>query len=992
MRARILAAIATGLVTAGLAVAVPVPVPAQVRPNARYETLETAHFRVTFGPGLETLAARTAEIAERTRAVLVDLTVAPKGKVDILLVDDVDFSNGFANVFPSNRVVLYARPPIDDEALGYNADWLELVVSHELVHIYHLDRAGLLGRMLRTVFGRLPLVFPLFPAVATPEWSTEGLAVDVESAFTGFGRVHGSHHEMVVRTAALEGELDRMDRLNESSPIWPGDGRVYIYGSLFMHWLAERYGAEVHRRLLDRTASAVLPPFLFFDQVAKRAFGESFDDAYAAWRSEVVQSAARLADSLRAQGLTVSDRLTTHPRRALFPRVSADGQRLAYTAEDGRNSPETRILDAQSGRELESHRRNGVGGQSWTPGGGLIVSQFEFQNPYEIRSDLWLLGADSRRLTNGLRLQDGEVARDGERLVAIQNDVGGARLVLGRVSTGEVRAITDADPDLLWSFPRWSPDGTRIAATRWHRGGDFEIVIVDTTATVLTTIIRGPHMHLSPAWSPDGRWVLFSSDRTGITNLYAADVSGTAPELRQITNVLTGAFQPEVSPDQQSIYFAGYHAAGYAIERMAFAPSSWRTPMAERVRVVSPPASPAPNGSAPAVQQPARPYSPWRSLLPKAWQPVLLTGAGRYGGLTIEGEDLVGRHSFGAFAAVHLGGEGRWQGSATYRFARLGNPVLTLEASRYWDDLGQVTLPDSSRTSVLERSDQLGALLTFSRRRWRNAASLSVGIERERLVRSLENAPNFRLRDVEDTQLGLLARANFSTTRVPLFAVSREDGFSLSLSGRHSVESEATVYRDSTGAYPGDYNEGRALMTAYKSLPFGGFAHHVLAFRASGYVSDGPGASLSGLGGSTGSVSSILGFQLASGTRLLPVRGFGTSVLAGTRAWSASAEWRIPIALVGRRPAISPLFIDRVAGALFVDAGDAWCTPEERTASARCRFAEAVATPIAAAGGEIAIDVGFAGIFAARLRGGVGVPFRGPREGARLYFELGSNY
>jgi len=976
----------------GLLAALAAPAPAQVKPNARYQTLETPHFRVTFGPGLERLAERTADVAERTRTVLLEMTVAPAGKVDIVLVDDVDFSNGFANVFPSNRVVLYARPPIDEEALAYNGDWLELVVSHELVHIYHLDRAGLLGRALRKVFGRLPLVFPLFPAVATPEWSTEGLAVTVESAFTGFGRVHGSHHEMVVRTAALEGELDRMDRLNESSPIWPGDGRVYIYGSLFMHWLVERHGADVHRRLLDRTASAALPPFLFFDQVAKRAFGETFDDAYAAWRSDVERAAARLADSLGAQGLTMSQRLTKHPRRALYPRLSADGQRLAYTAEDGRDSPETRILDAASGREIESHRRNGIGAQSWTPDGRLVVSQFEFQGPYQIWSDLWLTGPNGRgmrRLTNGLRLQDAHVAPDGDRIVAIQNDHGGARLALGRVSTGAFGAITPADPDVLWSFPRWSPDGARIAVTRWHRGGTYEIVIVDTSATVLRTVIRGPDLHLSPAWSPDGRWLLFSSDRTGITNLYAADLSSEPAELRQITNVLTGAFQPEVSPDQQWIYFAGYHANGYAIERMPFSPAAWRAPLAARPRIAQP-AMATQNGS--VAQQAPRAYSPVRSLLPRAWQPVLVSGAGRYGGLAFAGEDLVGRHSYAAFAAVHLSGDRRWQGSASWRFARLGNPVLTLDASRYWDDLGQVRLPDSTFTSVLEREDQLGALLTFSRRRWRNTASFSIGIERERLLRSLDNAPTFRLRDDEDVHRGLLARASFSATRVPLFAVSREDGFSISVSGKRAVENEGTVFRDSTGTYPADYNEGRALMTAYKSLPFGGFAHQVLALRASGYWSDGPGASLSGLGGSTGSVSSILGFELTSGTRLLPVRGFESSVLAGTRAWTASAEWRIPLALVGRRPALSPFFIDRIAGALFADAGDAWCTADEQARSARCRLAESVVTPIAAAGAELAVDIGFAGIFTARLRGGVGVPFRGPRSGARFYFEMGSNY
>jgi hypothetical protein len=86
------------------------------------------------------------------------------------------------------------------------------------------------------------------------------------------------------------------------------------------------------------------------------------------------------------------------------------------------------------------------------------------------------------------------------------------------------------------------------------------------------------------------------------------------------------------------------------------------------------------------------------------------------------------------------------------------------------------------------------------------------------------------------------------------------------------------------------------------------------------------------------------------------------------------------------------VFIDRVSGALYVDAGDAWCNAAEEAVSARCRVASAADTPIMAAGAELILDIGFAGIFSARLRSGVGIPVRGPRDGARVYIELGSNY
>ena len=980
---------------------------AQVRPSSAYRTLETAHFRVTFAAELEEVARRAATSAERSRAFLVSqLTPEPRGKVDILVVDDVDFSNGFANVFPSNRIVVYARPPVDEQALVYNTDWMELVVAHELTHIYHLDRTGGLGRVIRAVFGRLPF-FISFPAVATPSWSKEGLAVDIESAYTGQGRLHGANHEMIVRTAVLHDRMDRMDRLNESSPIWPGDQRVYVYGSLFMDYLSRRYGPDVHRRLLDRTASAWLPPFLFFDRVAAGTFGQTFDEAYAAWHEELRGRYAELADSLRSQGITESVRLTQHPRQALYPRASPDGRRLAYAAEDGRSVPSTRIIDLETGRIVASHRRNGLSATSWTPDGQLVISQLEFRGPYRILFDLWSLGAGGRRITDGDRVEDPDVAPDGERIVAVQNGGGATRLVRVLRTTGELQPITRADPAVLWSYPRWSPDGTRIAAARWRRGGEYDIVVIDTLGAVLATVVTGRDVNQSPAWSADGRWVLFSSERTGISNLYAVDVSAAPPRLRQVTNVLTGAFQPDVSPDGRSIYFTGYHADGYAIERMPFDPSAWRDPAPARPIVTHPGGigtGAAGNGDGQVAMQaaiqdaqqgPIRNYSPWRTLAPRAWEPLYSNGgaAGRFIGFATGGADLVGRHSFDLQALYDVRGSGRWDGFFGYSNARLGNPVLRFEASRSWDDLGPLRLDNGAIAERIEREDAIAGLLTLTRRRWRNVASLSVGIERESLTRSIPNSVPVSFRDARDVQRNLLLRGNLSAARTPLFAVSREDGFSMAFAATRSTESESTVFADSTGRFPRDYDELRAVATAFKSLSLGGFAHHVIALRTAAHVSSGPAPQFEGVGGSSGgSLALFTGFDIGGGSRLLPVRGFSGDVLIGSHAWASSLEWRIPIALVGRRPLLSPFYIDRIAAAAFVDAGNAGCTGEQQDDFSFCRNAEAAVSPIVGAGAELMFDLRFAGIIAGRLRTGVGFPVRGHADGAKLYLEIGSAF
>jgi Tol biopolymer transport system component len=979
----------TRILLATILPALAAPARAQLPPDLDYRTVESAHFRVTFAPGLETLARRAVTAAEGAREFLArTVSVPPSGRIDIVLVDNVDFSNGYSTPFPSNRVVIYARPPAEDDALGFSPDWLDFVVSHELTHAFQFERAGKVGRALRRLFGRVPLWYPLFPMLGTPEWSSEGLAVVVESGFTGMGRARGSNHEMIVRTAVLEDGFDRMDRLNENSPIWPGDQRWYIYGSLFLRWLEERQGPDVFRRLLNNTAGSILPPFLFFDHIASHTFGMSWDDAFADWRADLDRRYRSLADSLSAAGLTSTERIVTQGRWAIHPRVSPDGTRLAWAAEDGRDVTRTRVLDLATLRVVAEHRRNGLGALSWTPEGTLIVSQFEFAGPYTVLHDLYRVGPGGRRLTRRARLEDPDASRGADRILAVEQRDGANRLVQVDAGTGVIRPLTDARPGTLWALPRWSPDGARIAVSRWSEGGDYDVVILDATGRIVSELMRDAAMDMMPAWSPDGRHVVFSSDRSGIPNLYAADLTDPArPVLRQVTNVLTGAQFPEISPDGRWIYFSAYHADGYAIERIAFDPATWRAPSPLRLDV----ALPAPEArarSAAGGNAEARPYSPWRSLLPTAWLPyaIDLGRAGTFAGVAVSGTDLVGRHAVSAWAALDVHGSGRWEGFGRWTWAGLGNPVFSIEAGRRWDDLGDVLLPDTTLSAAIERDDVVGAYVSLVRRRFRSSASITAGIEREVLHRSLLDTDRFRLSDPRDALTNLVARASFANTRSPLYSISSEDGIVLAGTGRWTGEG------DGNPDNPRGRAEYRLHAAAYRSLPFPGFAHHVLALRGNAFIGTGDGTGIESIGGVSGGGADLAGFGLGIESRLLPLRGFDPGVLRGNRAWSVSAEYRLPLALVGRRPSLSPVFIDRVSAGAFLDTGDAWCAGRPAEIYNACAVADEVTGPLLGAGAELVFDLGFAGITSARLRLGFASPVRGPAGGAGVYVQLGSSY
>ena len=63
--------------------------------------------------------------------------------------------------------------------------------------------------------------------------------------------------------------------------------------------------------------------------------------------------------------------------------------------------------------------------------------------------------------------------------------------------------------------------------------------------------------------------------------------------------------------------------------------------------------------------------------------------------------------------------------------------------------------------------------------------------------------------------------------------------------------------------------------------------------------------------------------------RAFPVRGYLAGDVRGRRAMTASAELRVPVALLGRSLGHLPVGADQLSLALFADAGDAWDAGDE---------------------------------------------------------------
>src|SRR4029077_15040900 len=90
-------------------------------------------------------------------------------------------------------------------------------------------------------------------------------------------------------------------------------------------------------------------------------------------------------------------------------------------------------------------------------------------------------------------------------------------------------------PPRTYGPPRISPDGTRLAISILDHG-NTQIWIWDLARETLRPLTFTPGMNGLPIWTPDGRRIVFLSDRTGVLNLYSQAADGAGPADRLTTS------------------------------------------------------------------------------------------------------------------------------------------------------------------------------------------------------------------------------------------------------------------------------------------------------------------------------------------------------------------------------------------------------------------------------------------------------------------------
>jgi Tol biopolymer transport system component len=119
---------------------------------------------------------------------------------------------------------------------------------------------------------------------------------------------------------------------------------------------------------------------------------------------------------------------------------------------------------------------------------------------------------------------------------------GESRLVAVNRATQAITAIDG--PARYPANPAMSPDGKRVAIARLDlANGSSDIWIIDIARRLASRLTTHPAWELAPLWSPDGRRVVYASNRDGPWDLYESDVapdpSGRTPAERLVLRSAT---------------------------------------------------------------------------------------------------------------------------------------------------------------------------------------------------------------------------------------------------------------------------------------------------------------------------------------------------------------------------------------------------------------------------------------------------------------------
>ena len=244
------------------------------------------------------------------------------------------------------------------------------------------------------------------------------------------------------------------------------------------------------------------------------------------------------------------------------PAFSPDGSQISFTRSISEGMQDLYVVSVGGGepRRLTDDGRN-VSGSAWTRDGRRVV----FSSNRTGRSGLWSIAAGGGApVWLGIDDQAFFPNTAGDRLAYLQIS---GQTNIWSLDLDRIESVAPRIASTRWDLhPQWSPDGRRIVFTS-NRSGSYEIWIADSSGGNARRLsdFGGPFT-CTPRWSPDGRGLVFTGRPDGHADIYTMGIDEAVP--RRLTDDVSDEMAGSWSTDGRWIYFSSNRSGAWEVWRM----------------------------------------------------------------------------------------------------------------------------------------------------------------------------------------------------------------------------------------------------------------------------------------------------------------------------------------------------------------------------------------------------------------------------------------
>lgn len=548
--------------------------------NHNWFYIQTKHFDIYFSNGGEKIAEFTAAAAEDAlRKLQQDFNYEINNRITLVVYNSHnDFQEtNITDEYLGQGVGGFTEPFKNRVVFPFEGSYEKFrhVIHHELVHAVMQDMY--FGGSIQNVISK-------GITLQLPHWFMEGSA-------EYFSQGWETYTDMFIRNAIISESLPDINQLS---------GYLgYRGGQSVFKYIADTYGRQKLGELINK-----IQGLGSLEAALKSSIGIELEELNERWKKSLKKEywpdiakyqdpdefAKRLTDNKKSYGFYNTS-----------PSISPQGDKIAFIS-DRDIYLDVYIMDALTGKIIKKVVESGKTTDfeeltvlhpsiAWSPD-NIRIALSTKKEGYDV---ITIINTNTEKSYDLPFKFDGiesvDWSRDGDKLAFVAHNSTQSDIYIYNLKTNELINLTNdifSDND-----PIWTPDSKKIIFTSDrenyinpsmipsdfmmsnHNYKQLDLYIINTETKEIKRLTDWPFSNERyPVVSPDGKEILFISDKNGINNIYKKSIakadSSDAVELINekavpITNSLSEISQPSISYDGKKLVFTSLYKLGYNI-------------------------------------------------------------------------------------------------------------------------------------------------------------------------------------------------------------------------------------------------------------------------------------------------------------------------------------------------------------------------------------------------------------------------------------------